>query len=79
MSTATVDDQYRALRDEVGWFPLARDVLALRGPDALDYLQGQCSQDVAALVDGGSVDALVLTPQGKVDALVRVTRRRGDE
>ena len=53
---------------------LGRDVVRVDGPDALGYLQGQCSQDVEALAVGSSADALLLTPQGKLDALVRVTR-----
>jgi folate-binding protein YgfZ len=55
-----------------------RDVLAVRGPDAASYLQGQLSQDVQALSVGGSAFSLLLKPQGKVDAWLRVTRT-GDE
>jgi len=75
--TARVADDYRALRHHVGGRLVPRDVLAVRGPDAVSYLQGQCSQDVAALSVGESADALLLGPQGKLDALVRVWR--GDE
>jgi len=69
---------YEALRSSVGALHSGRDVLRVVGPDALEYLQGQCSQDVAALVPGTSADALLLSPQGKLDALVRVARL-GDE
>jgi folate-binding protein YgfZ len=55
-----------------------RDVLAVRGGDAVGYLQGQLSQDVAALEVGDSAFALLLQPQGKIDAWLRVTRT-GDE
>jgi tRNA-modifying protein YgfZ len=65
---------YDALRHGVGGLILPRDMLAVSGPDAVEYLQGQCSQDVATLVDGQSADALLLSPQGKVDASIRVTR-----
>jgi folate-binding protein YgfZ len=54
---------------------LDRDVVAVTGPDAASFLQGQLSQDVLAL--GGDTDiawSWVLAPTGKVDALVRVTR-----
>ncbi len=54
--------------------PVARDVVEVDGPDAEAYLQGQCSQDVAALAVGASAEALLLSPQGKVDAWVRCTR-----
>lgn len=63
-----------ALRHGVGAMALPRDVLEVRGRDAVAYLQGQCSQDVAALAEGASADALLLSPQGRLDALVRVTR-----
>jgi folate-binding protein YgfZ len=53
---------------------LARDVVMARGPDAATYLQGQLSQDVAALAVGESTFSLLLQPQGKVDAWLRVTR-----
>jgi folate-binding protein YgfZ len=69
---------YDALRHGVGGVILPRDVLAVSGPDAVEYLQGQCSQDVATLAEGESADALLLSPQGKVDASVRVTRTAGD-
>jgi folate-binding protein YgfZ len=59
------------------WLP--RDVLRIGGADAVEYLNGQCSQDVASLAAGESADALVLTPQGKLDALIRVTRMDDDE
>jgi folate-binding protein YgfZ len=61
----------------VGW--LDRDAVTVRGPDSATYLQGQLSQDVAALPDGASTWSWVLQPAGKVDALVRVTRVGPDE
>jgi len=79
MSASTLEEEYRALRGGAGALFLPSDVLAVRGPDAMEYLQGQCSQDVASLVDGAAVDALVLSPQGKIDALVRVFRRSAQE
>jgi folate-binding protein YgfZ len=53
-------------------------MLRVSGTGALDYLQGQCSQDLADLATGSARDSLVLSPQGKLDALIRVTRL-GDE
>ena len=58
---------------------LGRDVLRVSGADAVEYLQGQLSQDIAALGVGESADSLLLTPQGKLDALVRVSRTGDDE
>ena len=77
MTDLTAD--YLALRRDVGAVWLPRDVLALRGPDAITYLQGQLSQDVAALGVGESALSFLLQPQGKVDALVRVTRMGEEE
>ncbi len=63
-----------ALRRGAGAFRRPRDVVAVRGPDAEAYLQGQLSQDVVALAVGGTADALLLEPDGKLTALLRVTR-----
>ena len=49
----------------------------MRGPDAEAYLQGQLSQDVAALAVGATADSLLLEPDGKLSALLRVTRTDG--
>ncbi len=53
---------------------LARDVITIEGPDAETYLQGQLSQDVAALDVGTSAWTFALQPQGKVDAWFRLSR-----
>ena len=58
--------------------PLARDVVLATGPDALTYLQGQLSQDLATLAVGDSAWSLLLTPQGHLVALLRVTRTDDD-
>ncbi len=55
-----------------------RDVISVSGPDAVTFLQGQLSQDVARLAVGESAWALLLQPQGKVDAWLRVTRTADD-
>ena len=57
------------------WVEVPRDVVRVTGPDAVPFLQGQVSQDVAAIpTDGSSAWSFVLQPQGKVDAWFRVTR-----
>jgi folate-binding protein YgfZ len=77
-----VDDEmvadYDALRHGVGGVIVPRDMFTVSGPDAVEYLQGQCSQDVATLAEGLGADALLLSPQGKVDAAIRVTRTAAD-
>jgi len=70
--------EYDALRTTAGVHLLPRDFVSVSGPDAESFLQGQCSQDVAALAVGETAEALLLSPQGKVDAYLRVTRS-GDE
>ena len=70
---------YRALREDAGVVELPRDFLRVAGPDAVTWMQGQLSQDVAALAVGSAADSLLLQPQGKVEALVRVTRTASDE
>ena len=66
------------LRDGALVTRLRRDAIRVSGPDALAFLQGQCSQDLAALAPGQSAWSLILGPQGKVDALVRATRVEDD-
>ena len=55
-----------------------RDVIRIAGPDAISYLQGQLSQDVAGLAVGASAFTFLLEPQGKVCAWGRITRIADD-
>ncbi|HLT69159.1 MAG TPA: glycine cleavage T C-terminal barrel domain-containing protein [Acidimicrobiales bacterium] len=66
------------LRTTLGAAELPRDVLRVAGPEAVDYLQGQLSQDVAGLAAGASAWSFLLQPTGKVDAWLRVTRTGDD-
>jgi folate-binding protein YgfZ len=61
------------------WVRLARDVVVARGPEATPFLQGQLSQDLLSIADGGHAWSWLLAPTGKVDALLRVWRVSGDE
>jgi folate-binding protein YgfZ len=74
----TIAADYQLLRTDVGALRLGRDVVRVTGPDAVTFLQGQCSQDLARVDVGQSAWSLVLQPQGKVDALVRATRVADD-
>ncbi|HEY6471324.1 MAG TPA: glycine cleavage T C-terminal barrel domain-containing protein [Acidimicrobiales bacterium] len=78
-AVGVLEGETSALRVGAGAFHPSRDVVAVRGPDAEEYLQGQLSQDVAALAVGGSADSLLLEPDGKLAALVRVTRLDGQD
>ena len=53
---------------------LDRDVVTVVGEEAGPYMQGQLSQEVLGLPDGGFAWSWLLAPNGKVDALLRVTR-----
>ncbi len=66
------------LRVRLGALTVARDAIRVAGPEALAYLQGQLSQDVAALAVGATARSFVLAPTGKVDAWVRITRSGDD-
>lgn len=61
------------------WVEVPRDVVRATGPDAVSFLQGQVSQDVAGLAVGTSAWSFVLQPQGKVDSWFRVSRTGDDE
>lgn len=67
-------DLYRTL----GAALVPRDVVQVSGPDAVSYLQGQVSQDVADLDVGATTWTFVLQPAGKVDGWGRVTRTGDD-
>jgi folate-binding protein YgfZ len=71
--------EYQLLIESVGACWVERDVVSVSGPQAVTFLQGQTSQDVAALAAGASAWTWVLQPQGKVEALCRVTRVGDDE
>jgi len=74
---SSLEAETAALRSGAGAFRPPRDVVAVRGPEAETYLQGQLSQDVGALAVGTSADSLLLEPDGKLSALLRVTRTDG--
>jgi folate-binding Fe-S cluster repair protein YgfZ len=54
-------------------------VLAVRGPDAAKFLQGQLSADVEALAPGGRTLAGLHNPQGRVIAVLAVARASDEE
>jgi folate-binding protein YgfZ len=70
---------YEAIRTGTAWRALARNGIVVSGPGALDWLQGQVSQDLTKLSPASSatatpsVETLVLSPQGKIDSACRVT------
>jgi len=51
-----------------------RGVFRLSGPSAERYLQGRCTQDVKAVGESQSKDALILSPQGKIEGKFSINR-----
>lgn len=73
------DATYAAIRGDKVGYEEPIDVVRVAGPDALSFLQGQVSQDLAGLGPGGAIETLVLSPQGKLDGYAWVLRLAGDE
>lgn len=70
---------YEALRQAAGLVDRSpAGAVAVRGPEARDFLQSLVSQDVATLADGQGAHSLLLHPTGKLDVDFRVLRV-GDE
>ena len=63
---------YRALCGDGGLVPVPREVVSVKGPQASDFLQGQLSQDVDAILSGTTQCSFLLQPTGKVDAWFRI-------
>jgi folate-binding protein YgfZ len=59
--------------------PRPRDFVRVAGPEAATFLQRMISNDVEALAEGGSCEALLLTAKGRVIAPLRVWRRGADD
>jgi folate-binding protein YgfZ len=79
MAGMDVTADHLALRRDVGGVEVPRDFVRASGPDAITFLQGQLSQDIAVLPVGASAWSLLLQPQGKLDAWLRVSRLGDDE
>ncbi len=74
-ATVELDAQYRQLREECGMLDRsARGKLAVSGPEAADYLQGQLTNDVEALGPGEGQYAALLDRKGHMQADMRVLR-----
>ena len=58
---------------------VARDVVAVWGPDATTFLQSLLSQDLDPVAVGGSAHALLLEPRGKLVVDMRAAHVRDDE
>ena len=65
---------FAGLRSTGDWAPPGWVDVVVEGPDAGSYLQGQLSQDVAALAVGGTAWSLLLEPSGKLGSWLHVRR-----
>ena len=79
MSTLSLETEYTAITHGCGLLDRSeRGKLALTGPDAKSFLQGQVSNDVLALRPGTGCYAAFLTPKGKMLGDLRILDT-GDE
>jgi folate-binding protein YgfZ len=83
--TIELDGQYRLLREEAGVIDRSdRGMLEVSGPEATDYLQGQVTNDVEALVPptsdalGTGCYAALLDRKGHMQADMRIQRLAED-
>jgi folate-binding protein YgfZ len=72
-ATGTLDDDYRTLLDGCGLLDRSeRGKLALSGPDAVEFLNGQITNELADLAPGSGRYAAFLTHKGKMLGDLRV-------
>jgi folate-binding protein YgfZ len=79
-ASVDLDGQYRALRECGGLVDRTdRGKLVVSGPDAVDFLQGQLTNDLEALVPGSGCYAALLDRKGHMQADLRVLRLSDQE
>jgi folate-binding protein YgfZ len=61
-----LENSYRDLREGAGVVDRQRGVIEVSGPDAVEFLQGQVTNDVGALSPGHGAYALLLNPKGRI-------------
>src|SRR5664279_1530403 len=75
-----LDGEYRQLREECGLVDRSdRAVIAVTGPDAAEYLQGQLTNDVEGLEVGDGQYAALLDRKGHMQSDMRVLRPAAEE
>lgn len=67
-SFGDVTAEYQALHDGAGLVAGAYELVWVEGPDAVTFLDGQVTQDVAAVTPGAVARSLLLEPRGKMIA-----------
>ena len=72
-ATVELDAQYRAMREQAAIVDRPRfTAIAVSGPEAADYLQGQLSNDVEAMAPGEGRYAALLDRKGHLQGDLRV-------
>jgi folate-binding protein YgfZ len=74
-----LDGQYRALREDAGFLVRDRGMAHVRGADAIEYLQGQLTNDVEALGTGEGCYSALLDRKGHLQADMRVLLLHEDD
>ena len=70
-----LDAQYRAMREEAGVLErTGRSLIAVEGPDAAEFLQGQVTNDSEHLEAGAGRYAALLDRKGHIQADMRMLR-----
>jgi tRNA-modifying protein YgfZ len=77
-SYGDVTAEYRALVEGCAAVDGARHLGWVRGADAVAFLDGQVSQDVAGMQPGAVARSFLLEPRGKIVALLWVLRGEGE-
>jgi folate-binding protein YgfZ len=79
MERPDLDAEYRQLREECGLVRRERELIAVTGPDAAEFLQGQVTNDIEGLDPGDGCYAVLLDRKGHVQADMNVIcRGEGD-
>jgi len=76
-SYGDVTGEYLALRGAAGIVSGHHEVVWVRGPDAVPFLDGLLSRDLGRLDDPAVARSLLLQPQGKLQSLLWVLRGDG--
>lgn len=67
-------ETYEKVHSVGGWFETSRGLIAVHGREAVQFLNGMVTNDVAKLEEGGQFPAAFPNAQGRLIAVVRVMR-----
>jgi folate-binding protein YgfZ len=74
-----IESSYKLLRMGAGAVERDRLIVQVTGPDTVEFVQGQVTNDVAALEPGEGCYALLLNPKGRILADLRILMTAPDE